>query len=92
MSLGGPSYPSPKPKSRILRYALNFQTEDDMFDYAFAYDRTLGASKDIFVHRDISNLDRYLDYAVYGLQAQLQPVVNPSYSIFSKRYTVKELL
>ena len=89
---GGSSYPNALPKIRVLKYSLDFQTEDQMYDYAFAYDRLLGASKDIFIHRDIDNLDRYLDYAVYGLQQSLQPVVNKHYGLFNKRFTVRELL
>jgi hypothetical protein len=91
-ALGGPSYPNPKPKSRVLRCSLDFNDEDTMYDSAFAIDRTIGASKDIFIHRDADNLDRYMDYAVYGLQQSVQPVVNPAYNLFSKRYTIKELL
>ena len=89
---GGASYPNALPKIRVLKYSLDFQTEDQMYDYAFAYDRLLGASKDIFIHRDIDNLDRYLDYAIYGLQQSLQPVVNKHYGLFNTRFTVRELL
>ena len=91
-ALGGASYPNPMPKIRKLDYSLDFSDEDAMYDYAFAIDRAIGASKDIFVQRDIDNVGRYLDYSLYGLQQALQPVVNTNYAIFSKRYTVRELL
>ena len=91
-SLGGSSYPVPKPKTRVLNYSLSFSSETDMYDGAFVIDRLCGASKDVFIHKDIENLDRYMDNALYGLLAALQPIVNTSYSLFSKRYTVRELL
>ena len=89
---GGPSYPNPKPKSRLLKYSLDFNDEDAMYDYAFAFDRSIGASEDIFIHRDMENVGRYMDYSVYGLQQSLQPIVNAHYNLFSKAYSVKELL
>ena len=92
MALGGPSHTNPRPKSRVLKYSLTFNDEDTMYDYAFAIDRAIGASEDIFIQRDIDNVSRYLDYSLYGLQTALQPVVNHHYNLFSKNYTVKELL
>ena len=91
-ALGGATYPNPLSKTRILKYSLDFQSESQLYDYSFANDRLLGASKDIFTHRDVDNLDRYLDYAIYGLQQSLQPIVNTSYGLFSQRYMVRELL
>jgi hypothetical protein len=91
-ALGGASHPATKPKTRLLRFSLDFSSESDMYGNAFAFDRTVGASQDIFVHRNLENLTYRMDNGIYGLQTSLQPVVNTSYAIFSKRYTIRELL
>ena len=91
-ALGGASWPAAKPKLKVLTYSLTFESESDLRGTALYIDRLCGASKDVFVHEDIDNLDRYMDNAIYGLQASLQPVINTHYNLFSKRYTIRELL
>ena len=91
-SIGGSSYPNPLPKTRILKYSLDFNNEDEMYENAHVTDRLHGTSKEIFVHRDLDNVSRYMDYSIYGLQQSLQPIINNSYGLFSQRYLVRELL
>lgn len=88
---GGNLLPTIKGKRRVQPFELNFSSEAEMMGYAFEYDRMRGKSGDIIVARDLDG-DYPHKTTVYGLNTELQPIINQSYGVFAKRYQITEMI
>ena len=91
-SLGGQTYPVRRPRARQMSFRLDFQSEAALYDNAFEIDRLRGTADDLLVVRDPTNVARLQQWAVHGTLDGLAPIINSQFSIFSKDYTVSELL
>ena len=91
-SLGQSLFVTPRNRSKSIKVDLNFQAQDELFDNAFHIDRDRGISSDVFVSYDIDDVNRFMDHSIYGVQASLNPVINPHYQIFKKTIEVAELI
>ena len=90
-SYGGQSYPDARPKRRVLQFTLDFQTEVDMYDNAFALARVHGIVGDILAIPDIAGT--YVsEQSVWGQLATSEPISEPRLGLFRQRYAVVERL
>ena len=87
---GGQVYPLALPRRRVLQFVLHFLEEQEMFDNAFEIDRLRGRSGDLLVIPDPDKPDQIQRQAVYGLQAELPPIVDPAFNVFEKPYVIEE--
>lgn len=88
----GAIYPDPRGMHRVLSFSLDFNTEAEVYDWAFQLDRRRGAHRDLFVMRDPDVPSQLMNQSLYGLSTDLRPVVNDAYSIFTKPYQIVELI
>lgn len=88
----GAIYPDPRGMHRALSFSLDFNTEAEVYDWMFQIDRRRGSHRDLFVIRDPDEPTQIMNQSIYGLSADLRPVVNDAYSIFSKPYQIVELI
>lgn len=77
---------------KVLNFTLDYLSEEEMYDNAFALDREYGENNGILVIPDIDNNARLMDQMVYGLSTQLTPVTNRIFNVFQKRYRIEELI
>jgi hypothetical protein len=90
-SYGGQSYPDNRPKRRVLQFALDYLTEADMFDNAFALAMARGIVHDILAVPNMGGT--YLsEQSVWGQVASSEPISEPRLSLYRQRFTVRERL
>ncbi|MCG8596121.1 MAG: hypothetical protein MI785_17410 [Kiloniellales bacterium] len=87
---GGQLYPLALPRTRVLSFALGFLSEAEMYANAFELDRLRGRSGDLLVIPDPDKPAQIQRQAVYGLQAELTPIVDPAHEVFETAFTVEE--
>jgi hypothetical protein len=90
-SRGGQTYSDLMNKFRAIGFILDFATEADMYAAALEIDRLVGTTGDVLVMRDHQGVYRS-QQAVYGMLAELSPIINTNFNIFQKRYVVEERL
>jgi hypothetical protein len=90
-SYGGQSYPDVRPQKRVLDFALDFLSESEIYDNAFALARAAGVVKDVLaIPRETG---AYVsEQAVWGLIQGAKPIVHHASQLFRQQFTVKERL
>lgn len=91
-SLGSSAFTNNRRPFRVLNLTLDFQSEDDMYDNAFQFDKLRGKSKDYIFMRDPDSANHLHDQSFQGLVTNLRPIVNPRYGTYRKQYTVEEMV
>jgi hypothetical protein len=90
-SYGGQEYANERPQRRVLRFALGFMNEAEMYGNPFAMARANGIVRDVLAIPDIDG--SYLsEQAVWGRLATSEPLVNDRLGIFRQRFQVRERL
>lgn len=92
VAIGGQLWPHERPRRRLLRFELDFQTEDAMYDNAYEIDRLRGMANDVLVIRDPAATTHLHRQTVHGLLTELQPIVNEVHALYRKPYTVEEMV
>ncbi len=87
---GGQIYPLALPRRRVLQFTLRFQSEAEMYANAFELDRLRGRSGDVLVIPDPDKSAQIQRQTVYGLQAELVPIVDPAHNLFEKAFVIEE--
>jgi hypothetical protein len=90
-SRGGQSFPDVLPQTRVLEFMLDFLTEAEIFDNAFAAARANGQVKDLLAV-PIKDGTYVSEQSVWGLVQAFDPVVNPSALVFRQKFTIEERL
>lgn len=91
-SLGQQLFPRERNRFRIAEFNLEYLSETEMYANAFEIDRLRGRHKDVLFIPDPDDSARLQDQLIYGLQEELAPVVQPSVSLYAKRFRVQEMI
>jgi hypothetical protein len=91
-SLAGGTFIAVRPKQRIIKFTLDFQSEDDMYDNAFDLDRLIGESGDVLIVPDPEEAKHIHRQTIHGVMKGLKPITNTRYNIYRKPYEIRELL
>lgn len=91
---GGQLVPWPRTRRRELRFEIRGRTEAEMFAQADELVRTRGATADVLVLRDPPAGGGSLAYrnCLYGLMADLKPIVNENYNVWRVPFRFEELV
>jgi hypothetical protein len=90
-SYGGQSFPDARPKRRQLDLTLDFLTEAEIYDNAFAMARANGVVNDVLAIPFESGT--YLsEQAVWGLCHAHKPLIHRLAQIYRQQFTVRERL
>lgn len=90
-SYGGQSYPNVQPKRRQIEFTLDYLTESEIFDNAFAMARANGSVKDILAI-PLETGAYVSEQAVWGLLTAQRPLVHRLSQTFRQQFTVRERL
>jgi hypothetical protein len=91
-SRGGQTYVDAMPRFRRLTFDLAHMREDEAWGYAYELDRIKGVGGDLLVMIDPAKTTHLHRQTVYGSLTESAPISNPQFGLFSKPFTVEELL
>lgn len=75
------------------RFALDFGSEADLWGAAFDLDAACGTTEPALIVRDPELAEEYRQkQTIFGLFADLDPIANPHFAIYRKRYDIEELI
>lgn len=90
-SLDNNVFPQQRGTYRMWRGSLRWASEADMYDELFRIQRKRGTARDVLVLADKDNRDRLMDWTVYGLLTDIEPVVYQTYGLYEANITVREM-
>lgn len=90
-TLGGQILSQNLPKFRTLNFALDWNTEAEMFANAFEMERAVGLTGDVLVIPNPSG-NYVSQQSVFGPLISLTPTVNEMLNVWRTRYSVEERL
>jgi hypothetical protein len=90
-SRGGQSFPDIRPKFRVLDFKLDFLTEAELFDNAFAMARDRGIVKSLLVV-PLESSSYISEQSVWGLMQAYEPVIHRASQIFTHKFRIEERL
>lgn len=91
-SRGGQTYVDIVPRFRRLTFDLAHMSRDEAWGYAYELDRLKGIGGDLLIMVDPANLTHLHRQTVYGTLTESSAIANPQYGLFTKPFTVEELL
>jgi len=90
-SMGGQTYLNEKPPRTVASLTIRMTDEDDAFENASVLDRLRRDSRDILIIFDPDNVDRLMDWTIYGVMEQGRGVAAPGYGIWQKQWQIVSL-
>jgi hypothetical protein len=90
-SHGGQEYPEELPRRRVVDFKLDFLTEAEMFDNAFAMAKANGVVRDVLVIPQ-ENSSYISEQSVWGRVVMMEPIIHRLSQTFATKIQVKERL
>lgn len=81
-----------RPIYRFTEFRLGFCSEQEIFDFAFEFDRKRGATKDVLFIFDHENKPLIQKRTIYGTMSGLAPIIHPHFRLFEKSYRIEEIV
>ena len=91
-AIGGQAWPVPRSRARVLEFTLGSMSEDEMMANAYEIARKRGKAKDVLVARDPAATTHLHRQMIYGLMAELPPLVNRTFNLYETGYRLEELI
>lgn len=91
-ALNGGQLVTRRGKRRVLRASFRFQSEDELYDNAYALMEARGIARDVLVVRDPDGTTQRLRQTVYGLMGDTEPIVHATAGLYDWDFTVRELI
>jgi hypothetical protein len=91
-SYGRQTFADVLPQRRLLEFSLDWSSEADMYDNAFAMARSAGVVSDVLAVHDTAGAGYLSEQSVWGLCTAAQPLVNANLGIYRQKFSIKERL
>lgn len=98
LALGGQEYAVERRRRRLIQFTIPIVAESqaaaeaEAYGKAFELQRLRGLSGDVLAIRDPDNAAQLQRQTIYGRMAELRPIVNTAFNIFTTRFAFREML
>jgi hypothetical protein len=91
-SLGNQTYPQERNTYRRISGQFRWQSESDMYGELYQLQRKRGSSKDVLLITDELKTDRLMDWSVYGLMTDIEPITGSTFRLYETTLTIEEMI